>query len=231
MDEFVGFLLCFSKRIYLIYFSLSIRVLSPEQVFISLSDSWYPSMINMSVCFYWTRRCWGAGQPVPASPVHQRKLIHMPVVHSGFLSLNLAPARLSWRLCFSRWTLWWRDTVSCRSKFWLCTASSYRPGRTNRVSSPESERSSEWTHASRGQMWCTSSIYTDEDRDSWSSWRTSTPNSWDPSPNRTTTAELRLNSGSLIWNVLVLVVPHTRVWKYLRSRPLKECVCSKSQVM
>lgn len=55
---------------------------SPGQVLISLSDSWCPSMINMSVCFYWTRRCWGPGQPVPASPVHQRKPIHWPVVCS-----------------------------------------------------------------------------------------------------------------------------------------------------
>lgn len=85
---------------------------------------------------------------------------------------------------------WWQDTASYRSRFWLCTGSSYRPGRTNQVLSPEFVRSSEWMHGSRRQMWCTLSIYTDEDRDSLDSWGTSTPNSWDPSLSQLTRVEV-----------------------------------------
>lgn len=90
------------------------------------------------------------------------------------------------RLCCSC-----RGTVSCRSRSWLCTGSSCEQVRTNRASSPESETSSKRTPASRRPTWCTSSICTDGDRGSWSSWRTSTPNSWAPSPNPKTRADLR----------------------------------------
>lgn len=117
----------------------------------NLSFCWYPSMTNMSVCFHWNRRCWGPEQPVSLSQHHQSTRaswdpptglwrVQVPVPPGGAFRHPQCE------------TSWWRDTVSYRSRFWLCTGSSYGPGRKNRDLSPESERSSEWTHASRRQM-------------------------------------------------------------------------------
>lgn len=140
---------------------------------------WHSALSSVSC---WRRWCWGPGRSACASitSVSQRER-HYTDGAWGASKDQGSSVSPPW---------WWQDTASYRSRFWLCTGSSYRPGRTNQVLSPEFVRSSEWMHGSRRQMWCTLSIYTDEDRDSLDSWGTSTPNSWDPSLSQLTRVEV-----------------------------------------